>query len=207
MGESLRKQRSDKKIDCKPTISIGLKECIYRISYITYTPVKDVAEKICLTGLRSKKVLDILSNHFRRDFRVNNTYYIGDFQRESLQKQKINAPTERISIRFTQQDFEIIRALAYALDVTPSKAVAILLDVTIHETNFIDRLAKNYLRGQVHETRLKELKKIIDYLNKHNSEEEKISWGALLSYLYDELKLGTNTLNKTISKWIHNLKS
>ncbi|MDA6082696.1 hypothetical protein OSJ97_24410, partial [Escherichia coli] len=59
-----RKTRSDKKRDVKPTISIDLKNCIYRLSYITNTPVKDVIETICEKGLQSRKVMEYLSEYF-----------------------------------------------------------------------------------------------------------------------------------------------
>ncbi|AIE58946.1 hypothetical protein [Bacillus methanolicus] len=84
--EKERRTRSDKKRDVKPTITIQLKECIYRISYITNTPVKDVAETICEAGLVSRKVMDYLSQHFRRPVRLKNTLYMGDLDRPSLRK-------------------------------------------------------------------------------------------------------------------------
>ena len=73
METKKRKVRSDKKRDVKPTISSNLKHCIYRLSYITSTPVKDVAETLCEKGLRSRKVMDYLSTYFRRDLKFANT--------------------------------------------------------------------------------------------------------------------------------------
>ncbi|MCJ7992628.1 hypothetical protein MUB15_31250, partial [Priestia sp. OVS21] len=70
--EKQRKVRCDKKRDVKPTIPIHLKECIYRLSYITNTPVKDVTESICISGLKSPKVMDYLSHYFRRGFSFEN---------------------------------------------------------------------------------------------------------------------------------------
>lgn len=199
-----RKVRSDKKVDCKPTVPVELKECIYRISYVTNTPVKDIAEIICVSGLKSKKVIGLLSDYLRRDLQIGNTFYIGDLDRESLQKMK-NTKTERITTRFNQNDFESIRALAYSLDVTPTRAAAILLDKTIHHTNIVNRLAKEYVSGHLNESKMKELKKIIYYINRNGSSSEKISWVNLLSYFYDELKDGSVSMSKTISNWIENI--
>ncbi|PHF12807.1 hypothetical protein COF79_31850, partial [Bacillus toyonensis] len=71
------------------------------------------------------------SEYFRRDLVFGNTCYIGDLERTSLQRQKIDGLTDRITIRFTQEIAEKINSLAYALDVTPSKATAILLEVSL----------------------------------------------------------------------------
>ncbi|WP_245579618.1 hypothetical protein [Alteribacter aurantiacus] len=87
--EKTRKVRSDKKRDVKPTIPFQLRECIYRLSYITNRPVKDVAEAICLYGLASKKVMEHLSKNFRRDFMGESTLYVGDLENLSLQGQKV----------------------------------------------------------------------------------------------------------------------
>lgn len=201
-----RKERSDKKIDVKPTISMPLKESIYRLSYVTNTPVKDVAEAICEAGLTSKKVMNLLSIHFRRDYRIGNTFYLGDLDRPSLQKQRIEGKRERITIRFTKRTNEILKALAYALDCTPSKSTAILLEASVCNSNFINDFTKKYLQGQLDENRMRELKKVIHFINHNNPYAEKVSWATLLSYLYDDLKMGANSLSSTLSDWIDNMK-
>ncbi|HGE5798668.1 hypothetical protein [Bacillus thuringiensis] len=72
MIEQERKVRKDKKVDIKPTISVDLKECIYRLSYITNKPVKDVALHICDYALHSKEIMEILSESFRRNLTIHN---------------------------------------------------------------------------------------------------------------------------------------
>jgi hypothetical protein len=206
IGEKERTTRSDKKIDCKPTISLKLKECIYRLSYITNTPVKDVGEEICKAGLSSKKVVDYLSNNFRRDFRFGNTFYMGDLDRTSLKKVNGNEPKERITIRFRKEDYETLNLLAFALDVSTSKATAILLEASILNTHFIDRFTKQYLKEKLDDTRMKELKKVLRYINKNNPYDDHVSWGSLLSFLYDEVKTSTTTMTNAINNWIDKMK-
>ncbi|QAS54754.1 hypothetical protein [Halobacillus litoralis] len=202
-----RKKRSDKKVDCKPTIPVNLKECIYRISYITKTPVKDVAEEICHTGLESKIVMENLSKFFRRDFQVGNTFFMGDLERISLQRARSKDQTERITIRFNQNTYERICALGYALDVTPSKATALLLEASVKTTRFIDRFTKEYLKENMDSGRLRELRKVIKYLNANNPYEEEISWGALLSYLFEELKPNKNNLTSSVNGWLKKIRN
>lgn len=82
--EKQRKVRCDKKRDVKPTIPIHLKECIYRLSYIVNTPVKDVTESICTSGITSQKVMNYLSNYLRKGFSFKNTVYMRDMSKAPI---------------------------------------------------------------------------------------------------------------------------
>ncbi|MDM5215154.1 hypothetical protein QUF94_27990 [Peribacillus sp. NJ4] len=197
-----RKVRSDKKHTIKPTIPVKLKETINRISYITTTPVKDVGEFICESGLHSKQVIEILSGHFRRSYHFNNTVYFGELERKSLQREKYNVPTERATIRFKESTNEQINALAYSLDVTPSKATALLLETSIKNPIIINQYLKMYLQKNIDTTRIKELKKIIKFINDNNPYEEEISWSEILSYIYKEIKTSTTTMTAAITGFI-----
>ncbi|AIE61761.1 hypothetical protein [Bacillus methanolicus] len=200
--EKERRTRSDKKRDVKPTITIQLKECIYRLSYITNTPVKDVAETICEAGLVSRKVMDYLSQHFRRPVRLKNTLYMGDLDRSSLQKRSSAGQCERITIRLPQGTYENLTALAYALDVTPSRATALLLDASIRNSDFINEYVRDYLKQHLDDGRMRELKKVMKFINTNNPYEEEISWSALLSFLFDELKIGASNISESIQDWL-----
>lgn len=201
-----RRTRSDKKRDIKPTISISLKDCIYRLSYITDTPVKDVAELICEKGLQSRKVIEYLANYFRRDYKFLSTVYFGDLGRESLQRKYQSGKNERITIRFTQATYEDIFYLANALDVTPSKATALLLDASVRNTNLLNAFVKTYLHGQLDNQRMNELKLVLKYINKNNPYNEEISWFTLLSIIFDELKGSTSNIKGLVHNWIDKYK-
>lgn len=205
-GKRRRKIRSDKKVDCKPTITIDLKECIYRLSYITNTPVKDISEAICLSGIQSKPLIDYLSRYFKRDYRFKNTIYIGRLENDTLNKRKYGIQTDRISIRFRQEDYEEINRLAYSLAVTPSKATALLLEYTIYKTDFLNRFVKNYLKSELDDNRLKQLNEVLKFINDNNPYDERISFMAFYSYLFDELKMNSISLKNSITQWLAKLK-
>ncbi|WEY94531.1 hypothetical protein P5641_00385 (plasmid) [Bacillus subtilis] len=201
-----RKTRSDKKKDVKPTVSVNLKRCIERLSFITGIPIKDVVEIICEKGLRSKSVIDHLSEHFRRDFQYRNTLYLGDLEKESLQRKRQSGRTERITTRFTQLTYENICTLAYALDVTPTKATGILLDASVHNTNILNAFVKSYLHTQLDQNRMKELKQILKFINQNNPYQEEISWFALVSKIFDDIKTSTHNVKIAINHWMDNKK-
>ncbi|MCY9311710.1 hypothetical protein MOF23_22520 [Bacillus inaquosorum] len=201
-----RKTRSDKKKDVKPTVSVNLKRCIERLSFITGIPIKDVVEIICEKGLRSKSVIDHLSEHFRRDFQYRNTLYLGDLEKESLQRKRQSGRTERITTRFTQLTYENICTLAYALDVTPTKATGILLDASVRNTNILNAFVKSYLHTQLDQNRMKELKQILKFINQNNPYQEEISWFALVSKIFDDIKASTHNVKIAINHWMDKQK-
>lgn len=197
-----RKVRSDKKRDVKPTVSRELKDCIYRLSYITDTPVKDVAEKISIEGFRRKKVISYLSRNFRRDIRIDNTVYMGDIERVPIKKRTSSGQSERISIRFKSDMHERLSALSYALDCSVSRACALLLDATVRDVDFINSFAYEYLSEHVDKQRMDELKKVLQYINSGNPYEEEISWSVLLSYLMKEVKVHAEKVQDTVTDFI-----
>lgn len=201
-----RKVRSDKKKDIKPTVSIHLKETICRISYITNKPIKIVAEEICLLSLMDKKIIEELSTHFRRNFKYGSTLFIGNIELTSLQREKINGQSERITIRFKQDDSENINALSYALDVTPSKATALLLEYGIKNRLLINNYIKDYIKETIDPGRMRELKKIIKFINESNPHEEEFSWSEFMSFIIDEVKTETSNITSTIKNWIDKYK-
>ncbi|MBO0586098.1 hypothetical protein [Sporosarcina sp. E16_8] len=199
-----RKVRSDKKREIQPTISKELRECIFRLSYITDTPVKDVAEAVCVSGIGRKKVISYLSQNFRRDVRVDNTLYMGDMDRAPVKKRTAAGRSERISIRFRGQTYESIHTLAYALDCTTSRACALLLDASIRDVDFVNDFVEEYLKKYIDEHRMGELKKVLKYVNANNPYDETISWARLLSYMVEEVKVHAEKVQDTVSDFIVN---
>ena len=183
VGGRQRKVRSDKKRDIKPTISLELKDSIYRLAFITRTPVKDVCELLVKNVLfENEDIIKDLSRNFRRDIRINNTLYVGHLKNERIAKIE-DGETERISFRLTNEDYEIIYALSYALDCSVSRVASILFYESITDAVFIERYVESYL-DSLDKSRKKELKQLLKYIRKEIGES--YSLADLLSYLVDE---------------------
>lgn len=206
LKEKVRKVRSDKKRDIQPTISTNLKNCIYRLNYITDVPVKDVVEILCEKGLSSRNVISHLSSNFKRDYRFQSTIYIGKEENESLRKDQSKDKKERISSRFSKENYDKIHELANALDVTPSRATAIILDASIKNTNILNAFVKNYLHQNMDNNRMKELKSVIHFINNNNPYREEVSWFNFISFIIDDLKEGTVNLKGNLIKWLEKYK-
>lgn len=187
-GRKERKRRSDRKRDVKPTVTHELRECIYRLSYITSTPVKDVAEAVCINGMATPKVIDYLSRHFRRDIRFSQTIYRRNPNAIPISKRGLSGQTARITIRFMTDDYDTLSAMAYALDCTVSRACALLLDASVRDGAFIDEFVRSYMEQHIDAERMRELKRVLKYVNANNPYEETYTWASLLSLMVEEVR-------------------
>ena len=131
---------------------------------------------------------------------------MGDWGRESLQRKVQSGKNERITIRFSQASYENIYSLSCALDVTPSKATALLLDASIRNTNLLNAYVKSYLNYHIDEVRMKELKQVLKYINKNNPYNEEISWFALLAIIFEDIKESTGNVKDVIHNWMDKYK-
>lgn len=195
-----RKQRSDSKKDLKPTVDIELKEALARIAYITDTPIKDVAATFIEKGLISRKVLESLSSHYRRSLRLGNTFFMGSLDSKPIKRTSVGN-TERISTRLPQHTYENLANLAYALNVTPSTAGAILLERAVRHSEILNIYVRSYLTEEVDERRMVELKRVLRYLNMNNPYAEKVSWFSFLSILRENGQ-GTGTLSDVVQQFL-----
>jgi len=143
-GGGNRKQRSDKKIDVKPTMSIDLKNQLYSFAYLSGEPVKDVAEKLCVYGATSKEIIDDICKWFRRNYIYNNTIAIGNSERPKL-KINIQGESDKVTIRFKQNDYDLLCELAHALDATPTSTSGILIKSTLTNIEFMQQYAQKHL--------------------------------------------------------------
>lgn len=181
VGKS-RKVRSDKKKSVQPSIEVELKDCIYRVSYITGVPVKDIIVELCMLGAKSNRVMTYLSDSFRRDIRIGDTVYRGSLNRESNRLRDENGSRERISSKFTNEEYEILSTLSYALDCGISRACGILLEASLKDIDILNDFLSESIE-RLDRRRILELKKIFNYVNDDNPYHEKYSWNAFVEYI------------------------
>lgn len=178
-----RKTRSDKKMDVKPTISIELKDSVYRIAFIKKQAVKRVCEELVWHGLYgNKEILKGLSHYFKRTIQLQDTIYRGDLENETLYD-VTGEKNERISFRVTQAVHEFLYNLSYILNCSVSKVAGVLIYEAITDGAFIESYLQSYLNS-LDTPRKKELKQLIQYIKSEIGDQ--YSLADLLSYLIEE---------------------
>ncbi|RDV27802.1 hypothetical protein [Lysinibacillus capsici] len=197
--KGVRGQRSDKKRDVKPTLKLDLKDAIYRLSNITYTPVKDVCPSLCMFVIKDRKTIEHLSQFFKRDLLFDNTMFRGHVTNKTISK-RINVPGERVTIRFSQSEYSAIALLAFSLDCTVSRATAILLEISMSQARFVNSYIKEFLQQELSESQLREFKEILRYVNRNG--ESHHSWASLLAHVVDEVGSPVNRIKDAISSFI-----
>ncbi|MBG9730741.1 hypothetical protein ABD87_14655 [Lysinibacillus sphaericus] len=179
-----RKQRSDKKRDVKPYLTLGLKRAFSRLSYITDMYEKDLAEDMILYAINDSNIVSQFSLHFKHDVIINNTVYIGRLDNPQIAKRD-NEDTDRISTRLKADDYEVIRALAFGLDCSVARVCALLINACMQDINFVNGYVKQCLSKSLTVHQMRELRNLLKSANK-DAEGEHYSWGALLSQIIDE---------------------
>lgn len=186
-GREDRKVRADKKRDVKPTIPLQLHECISRLSYILSCPIKDIGESVCLLGIEQEPVMDLLAKEFRRDLRFSrHTLFRGDPYRTPVKPFK-GMIKRRITIRFKQSDHDRLCRLSFALDVTPSKTTALLLDAAIRNRAVMDSFLNSHLPRRLQNDRMEQLKWVMNFIERDNPYLEQ-GWIEIIKGYYNLLK-------------------
>lgn len=178
-----------------------LKDAIYRLSYITKTSVKDVVEQMILHSINSRKIVDDLSKYFRRQIHMNDTIFRGNIEMPRIAKRE-EGEREQVTTRLKQRDYEIVSALAYALDVSPTRVCAILLDAAMHDYDFINSYVRKYLTTELTPGQLNELQQILLFVNNDDEVEEKLSLADLLSRIVNEVSAPITKLKDTVNDFI-----
>ncbi|MBM7610591.1 hypothetical protein JOD29_003883 [Lysinibacillus composti] len=196
-----KRLRSDRKKDIKPFLTLSTKESIYRLSYITQTPVKDVAATLLTATLINVKILNALSVYFKRDIRINQTLFRGNLSNPTIQKKQAPGTCERISLRVTKRVYDILSALAYALDCSKARACALLLENSMTDFEIVNEYLKNYLEQGLDKRRMAEVNKLMSFINKEFSEKD-YSYMHLLSHMVDEVNTPISSTKEIVDEFI-----
>lgn len=194
--------RSDKKKDVKPTIRIELKDAIYRLAFITKTPVKDVCESMINFAVSDSSIINILAPYFIRDIRMNNSILKGHLDNPRYEKFE-SGNCERITLRLTQGSHNNVTILAYATDLNPSRVCAILLNTCMHDFRFLNYYTSQYLQNELSYNQMVELKEMLRYITKNVNVEA--SMASLLSMIVNEVTPPTREIKDAVNDFIlHN---
>lgn len=164
-----RVERSDKKVQVAPTVSVKLKREVERLAHITGQPIKDVCEILCNEGIRINSVIERLSRYQQRgELRVEQSIYFGNSDNPKLSDVKVEGPTGRLSVRFKRYDFENIELLAYLLSVNPSRTVAALIDESIRHPYIVETMMTRYNKRGACEEVSKDLRAFMRHVRRDN---------------------------------------
>ena len=201
-GVGERKVRSDKKKEIKPVLSIRTKDLIYRLSYITHTPVKDVCEWLCIHVINDRNNISHLSRYFVRDVWVGNTLYCGDITNKGFKKRVLGL-SGRVTTRFKQPTYEVIAILSYALDCTPTRTVAILLDIAVKDIVTVNEYVKRFLNDNLTKNQMRELRAVLTEVNRNNHVNS--SWATLLSHIVDNSNVPVTRIRDAIGDFLNRI--
>ncbi|MCG7346406.1 hypothetical protein MHZ92_20070 [Sporosarcina sp. ACRSL] len=194
-----RKERSDKKVQVAPYVPIQLKREIERLAFILDQPVKTTGELLCHYGFKTHDVTHRFGDYMQTGILlVGSTMHYGHDMKPSLRELPEHVETERIHLRFIREEYDDnIKLLASLLDVSPTRATAVLLDFSIRHHGIIEEML------QKHTNRLglgyeedEEMRKLMRFINHRNP--YKTSWNQILVQLVEGFSKRARGLGKRI---------
>lgn len=170
-----RKTRSDKRLQVAPTVPTVLKEKVECLSTILGAPVKLIGEALCYEGVHIIEVIDLLSPHFVKSVRIENSIFFGNPDKKPMGN--YTGRTGRINIRFTQTNYSDIELLADLMDCTPSRATALLIDASIRCSYVVETIVRDYnYKESLSNGDIERLNKLMNWIANDNPYKD-FKWG------------------------------
>ncbi|GAF66395.1 hypothetical protein BTS2_3296 [Bacillus sp. TS-2] len=203
-----RKERSDKKKDCKPTIKYELYETLNRVSYITNTPLKTVGETFLIEGLSDKGVLDRFTDQFVFDYWYSpNMVYIGTGKMNDSRVLRVPySNKKKVSLRLHQDYYNQLSAFAYSLNYTTTSGAAILLEATTQNSLIIQRYIELHVERTLDQKRKQQLKEVIKYVNLHSDSELHYPLASLIDLIVERFMKSSYNLKRAVDEYLDSLK-
>ncbi|MCA1064509.1 hypothetical protein QTG56_23155 (plasmid) [Rossellomorea sp. AcN35-11] len=197
-----RKKRSDAKIEVKPSLELALADVLSYVSDLTGNPIKDVGEAVCKYGLNSKKVTNVLSGYFKRDYILTPTLYRGNPELFTVRTKKRKGVTKRVSIRFRRNDYENLANLAFALDTTVSTAANMLIEIAIKDNDFFTQYLGKYISRELDTEQKAKLRMVLGYINRKNPYIGEVTLFQLILHVMDNMKGNGRYLLNALNEFV-----
>ncbi len=184
----------------KALIPFDTKEMIHRLSHVTATPLKDVSEFLTNFVANDVHTLETLSKYFKRGVQLNTTFFNGRMDAVQISK-RIYGDADLISIKFKQNDYDRIAAIAYGLDCTPTRATAILLELASRNVKAVNEYVYLYMNSELTPSQMEDLRKVLSYVNRNNKSNS--SWLTLLSRIVGDIRPASQKLYQLVNEFLN----
>src|SRR5690606_27577456 len=95
-------------------------------------------------------------------------------------------------------------ALAFALDVSVSRACAILIEKSMHDFDFVNNYVKKHLKPHLTPNEMRSLESLLHYVNQGIEYGEKVTLAGVVSYIVEEAKAPISKAKEAISNFVIN---
>lgn len=156
----MRKVRSDKKRDVKPTVSTYIRNNICTLANIVGLSTGDAGLILISRGMHNDDVMRTFQPLMISNFNMDNRIYVGNRECGPV---KINyrGSVAKVSIKFPSDIFEELRCLAFSIGLPPTTTAALMLRKAMFCEPFMEEQKLMYFRYCKHVGQKDELIKFI----------------------------------------------
>ena len=141
----MRKVRSDKKRDVRPTVSIYIKRNLQTLKRITGLSLQDVSLTLVQNAICNDDVLRELQPFMLSNFVIENRVYIGGREGEPI-KMNYRGETGKVPVKVPNRLDKDLRRLAYSIGLTPTSTTALLIRKAMFNETFMESHKYLYLQ-------------------------------------------------------------
>lgn len=197
-----RKLRSDKKIDCKPFVSISFYDSLDNVSRITERPIKDVGESILIQGLSDINIIEHFEEQFVFDYWHGDTVFMGDGQKNSKKRVVMTYEKRRLNMRFTSEQYFQLKQFANSLDRSIANAAARILEVAFFQSNAVHRYIETHVVYKLDQEQRMRLREVLQYINSSSPDVDPNTIYYGLFELVSKLKRGAGDVKSAIGSFL-----
>ena len=182
----------------KPFVSVKTKDVMYKIRFLTGVSVKQMGQDLCDYAIK-KKYVNQLIPYFKRAIRIQGADYPA-MNSSSKTLPKFNGEIERISLMLEEETYEYCVSLAYALDCSVAKVVAMLVESSMKSEAFLNEYVVSYLNDKITPTHKKMLESILKDVNSQLDQRETLT--SLLFYIVDKHKDAGKSVKRSVEEFV-----
>ena len=161
--------------------------------------MKDVCEFLTRYIMEDNESLNVITKHFKRTVIINGIFHNGNIDAPALPK-RLNVDSEQVTITFRKSDYESICSIAYAIDCTPTRTTAILLQHAVCNVKAVNEFVYINMTHELTNGQINELRKVLSYVNRDNDNHS--SWASLLSKIVGDVRPATKKLYEIVNEFL-----
>lgn len=186
-----------KRYEVKPFIEKEKKDIVVKLSFLTGYSIKAIGEDLCKHAINTDFAF-YLAPYFKRSIRIKNIQMTASETPKKFPKN--NKIVERVSLMVSEEVYEYAYSLSYAVGISLSKVIALMIEYSMNDADFFDDYVLNYLNEKIDPERKELLNSIIQDINRRIDREQPIA--TLLFHIADEYKEADESIEKAVGEFV-----
>ena len=188
--------------EVQPFIKKTTKNVIYKMSYITNQPVKQICGDLCLHSLADKrKLIEELAPFVKWSIKIDDV--VCSPADKPIKDYPLSGnDLERVNVKIDINSFELVRGLAYSVGWSIAKVVAFCIERSMSDFDFLNQYISEFIETSMDNNEKSIINKFANKINE--SLDDELSIPMLLIDIVEEKPIDQNlteAVQQVAIKW------